>query len=178
MAAATGSHILLGPRDEVSRAPVLSGMSTFCSSALLLILILDHQSNLLQVQLQQEARDMWRVFLEQRDWEAALRQCSSNAQRDEVHRARAEAAAAARDWSTAAVHWAKVGGQTYSGAVVAAFPVQHVLLHDYLTEVLVQCTGRRRVTDSGAAYVRENNAHAQQMEEQEGRAGVHTSVLY
>jgi hypothetical protein len=64
----------------------------------------------LQVQLQQEARDMWRVFLEQRDWEAALRQCSSSTQRDEVHRARAEAAAAARDWGSAAVHWAKVGG--------------------------------------------------------------------
>ncbi len=42
------------------------------------------------------------------DWDAALRCCSGPAQRDEVHRARAEAALAAGDYRTAAVHFAKV----------------------------------------------------------------------
>jgi hypothetical protein len=48
------------------------------------------------------------VFLELQDWEAALRMCASPAQRDVVHTAKADAAFAARDYATAAVHYAKV----------------------------------------------------------------------
>ncbi|KXZ53918.1 hypothetical protein GPECTOR_6g836 [Gonium pectorale] len=51
---------------------------------------------LYEVSLQHEGAGMWRVYLEMQP------------QRDEVHRARAEAAAAAGDFRTAAVHWAKV----------------------------------------------------------------------
>ena len=42
------------------------------------------------------------------DWDQALRLCSNTMQRDEVHCVWAEAAMAAGDLSTAAVHWAKV----------------------------------------------------------------------
>ncbi|KAG2496729.1 hypothetical protein HYH03_005142 [Edaphochlamys debaryana] len=63
---------------------------------------------LYDVALQGESRGMWRVYLELQNWDAALRACSGPAQRDEVHRARAEAAAAAGDFRTAAVHFAKI----------------------------------------------------------------------
>ena len=67
--------------------------------------------SLYEVTVLQEQRDMWRVYLQQHDWEAALRLCSGGAQRDEVHCSWAEAAMSAGDLATAAVHWAKVGGK-------------------------------------------------------------------
>lgn len=66
--------------------------------------------SLYEVAVLQEARDMWRVYLQQQQWELALRHCSSAAQRDEVHCAKAEAALAKGDLCTAAVHFAKVIG--------------------------------------------------------------------
>ncbi|EFJ45682.1 hypothetical protein VOLCADRAFT_105888 [Volvox carteri f. nagariensis] len=64
---------------------------------------------LYDVTLQHEDRGMWKVYLDMQDWDAALRCCSSQARRDEVHRARAEAALAMGDYRTAGVHFAKVG---------------------------------------------------------------------
>ncbi|GLI64360.1 hypothetical protein VaNZ11_007601 [Volvox africanus] len=63
---------------------------------------------LYDITLQNEDRGMWRVYLELQNWDAALRCCSGPAQRDEVHRARAEAALTAGDYRTAAVHFAKI----------------------------------------------------------------------
>lgn len=68
--------------------------------------------SLYEVQLRQETQGLWRVFMELHSWDAALRMCSSTAQRDIVHSARAEAAMTSRDYMTAAEHFAKVvGGQ-------------------------------------------------------------------
>ncbi len=61
-----------------------------------------------QVQLLRETQGLWRVFMELQDWDAALRLCANAAQRDVVHQARADAAMAARDYNTAALHYAKV----------------------------------------------------------------------
>lgn len=47
---------------------------------------------------------------QQGDWDAALSHCTTSAQRDEVHVARADAAMASGDLSTAAVHYARVLG--------------------------------------------------------------------
>ncbi len=66
--------------------------------------------SLYEVTVPQEGRDMWRVYLEQQDWDASLRMCGSAAQRDEVHCTRAEAAAKLGDYATAALHWAKIVG--------------------------------------------------------------------
>ncbi len=41
------------------------------------------------------------------EWDLALRHCSSQPQRDEVHRTRAEAEFTAKSYSVAAVCWAK-----------------------------------------------------------------------
>ncbi len=61
----------------------------------------------------------------EQDWDAALRCCSGPAQRDEVHRARAEAAVAAGDMRTAAVHYAKVGRRKYARCCEAPLAVRY-----------------------------------------------------
>ncbi|KAG1655491.1 hypothetical protein FOA52_008962 [Chlamydomonas sp. UWO 241] len=66
--------------------------------------------SLYEVSVLSEGRDMWRVYLQQHDWDAALSHCSSSAQRDEVHLCRADNAFAAWDLGTAAIHYAKVVG--------------------------------------------------------------------
>ncbi|MEW5309299.1 MAG: hypothetical protein WDW38_001194 [Sanguina aurantia] len=66
--------------------------------------------SLYEVLVSHEARDMWAVYLALQDWEQALRLCSSSAQRDDVHRAWAEAAALEGDFMTAALHFAKILG--------------------------------------------------------------------
>ncbi|GLC42145.1 hypothetical protein PLESTB_000635800 [Pleodorina starrii] len=63
---------------------------------------------LYEVNLQNEAGGMWRVYMMMQDWDAALRCCSGSSQRDEVHRERGEVALAAGDYRTAAVHYAKI----------------------------------------------------------------------
>jgi hypothetical protein len=50
------------------------------------------------------------VYLEAGEFEAALRLCSSAAQRDAVHLARAEPAFQERDLMTAAASWGRVVG--------------------------------------------------------------------
>lgn len=55
-----------------------------------------------------EGRDMWAVHLARREWRAALRVARSQAQRNAVNAAAAEAAMAAGDARRAAELWGKV----------------------------------------------------------------------
>ncbi|GAX74136.1 hypothetical protein CEUSTIGMA_g1585.t1 [Chlamydomonas eustigma] len=66
--------------------------------------------SLYEVTVLQESRDMWKVYLKQQDWDEALKHCSSSSQRDKVHCTRAEAAMSLGDYTTAAIHWAKIVG--------------------------------------------------------------------
>lgn len=60
-------------------------------------------TGLFEVMIRKEARDMWHVFLQRSEFQAALRYCETAAQRDTVHLQEAEVAMGAEQWAQAAV---------------------------------------------------------------------------
>jgi hypothetical protein len=96
---------LLGLTNPILLSPLSNSPQIIFQAAVTGPLLLLYPS---QVQLRNETEGLWRVFLELQDWEAALSMCASPTQRDVVHTAKADAAFAAHDYATAAMHYAKV----------------------------------------------------------------------
>ncbi|TYK07051.1 vacuolar protein sorting-associated protein 18-like protein [Cucumis melo var. makuwa] len=69
---------------------------------------LDYVVMRLQVSVNDEGRDMWKVYLDMKEYTAALANCRDSLQRDQVYLAQAEDALASRDYLRAASFYAKI----------------------------------------------------------------------
>ncbi|MFS7971208.1 putative transcription factor C2H2 family [Helianthus anomalus] len=66
------------------------------------------ENSIFQVSVTDEGRDMWKVYLDLKEYAAALANCSDPYQRDQVYLEQAEAAFSARDFFRAASFFAKI----------------------------------------------------------------------
>ncbi|GAB4825027.1 Vacuolar protein sorting-associated protein 18 like protein [Ancistrocladus abbreviatus] len=66
------------------------------------------QNSIFQVSVNDEGRDMWKVYLDMKEYAAALANCRDALQRDQVYLAQAEAAFSAKDFVRAASFYAKI----------------------------------------------------------------------
>ncbi|KAG8642378.1 hypothetical protein MANES_12G082900v8 [Manihot esculenta] len=66
------------------------------------------QNSIFQVSVNDEGRDMWKVYLDMKEYTAALANCRDPLQRDQVYLLQADAAFASRDFLRAASFYAKV----------------------------------------------------------------------
>ncbi|KAK6148356.1 hypothetical protein DH2020_019268 [Rehmannia glutinosa] len=89
--------------DAVSR-----GILGLCSDASAGLFYAYDQNSIFQVSVNDEGRDMWKVYLELKEYAAALANCRDALQRDQVYLVQAEAAFTAKDFLRAASFYAKI----------------------------------------------------------------------
>ncbi|EEF44511.1 vacuolar sorting protein 18 isoform X2 [Ricinus communis] len=79
-----------------------------CSDATAGLFYAYDQNSIFQVSVNDEGRDMWKVYLDMKEYAAALANCRDPFQRDQVYLLQADAAFASRDFLRAASFYAKV----------------------------------------------------------------------
>ncbi|XP_050205186.1 vacuolar sorting protein 18 [Mercurialis annua] len=79
-----------------------------CSDATAGLFYAYDQNSIYQVSVNDEGRDMWKVYLDMKEYAAALANCRDPLQRDQVYLLQADAAFASRDFQRAASFYAKV----------------------------------------------------------------------
>lgn len=79
-----------------------------CSDATAGLFYAYDQNSIFQVSVNDEGRDMWKVYLDMKEYAAALAHCRDPLQRDQVYLLQADAAFASRDFLRAASFYAKV----------------------------------------------------------------------
>ncbi|CAL5381364.1 unnamed protein product [Camellia sinensis] len=85
------------------------GISGLCSDASAGLFYAYDQNSIFQdVSVNDEGRDMWKVYLDLKEYAAVLANCRDPFQRDQVYLAQAEAAFSARDFLRAASFYAKI----------------------------------------------------------------------
>ncbi|KAL8160474.1 hypothetical protein V2J09_002011 [Rumex salicifolius] len=84
------------------------GILGLCSDATAGLFYAYDQNSIFQVSVNDEGRDMWKVYLDMKDYAAALANCRNALQRDEVYLAQAEAAFSTKDFNRAASFYAKI----------------------------------------------------------------------
>ncbi|PIN14046.1 hypothetical protein CDL12_13329 [Handroanthus impetiginosus] len=89
--------------DAVSR-----GVLGLCSDASAGLFYAYDQNSIFQVSVNDEGRDMWKVYLDLKEYAAALANCRDALQRDQVYLVQAEAAFSAKDFLRAASFYAKI----------------------------------------------------------------------
>ncbi|KAG9452776.1 hypothetical protein H6P81_005680 [Aristolochia fimbriata] len=89
--------------ESVSR-----GILGLCSDATAGLFYAYDQNSVHQVSVQDEGRDMWRVYLDMKEYAAALAHCRYPFQRDEVYVVQADTAFSSKDYVRAASFYAKV----------------------------------------------------------------------
>ncbi|KAL0356149.1 UNVERIFIED_CONTAM: Vacuolar sorting protein 18 [Sesamum radiatum] len=89
--------------DAVSR-----GVLGLCSDASAGLFYAYDQNSIFQVSVNDEGRDMWKVYLDLKEYAAALANCRDALQRDQVYLVQAEAAFTAKDFLRAASFYAKI----------------------------------------------------------------------
>ncbi|KAL0417125.1 UNVERIFIED_CONTAM: Vacuolar sorting protein 18 [Sesamum latifolium] len=89
--------------DAVSR-----GVLGLCSDASAGLFYAYDQNSIFQVSVNDEGRDMWKVYLDLQEYAAALANCRDALQRDQVYLVQAEAAFTAKDFLRAASFYAKI----------------------------------------------------------------------
>lgn len=89
--------------DAVSR-----GIIGLCSDASAGLFYAYDQNSIFQVSINDEGRDMWKVYLDLKEYAAALASCRDALQRDQVYLVQAEAAFVAREFLRAASFYAKI----------------------------------------------------------------------
>ncbi|GAY60651.1 hypothetical protein CUMW_203720 [Citrus unshiu] len=88
--------------DSISR-----GIIGLCSDATAGVFYAYDQNSIFQVSVNDEGRDMWKVYLDMKEYAAALANCRDPLQRDQVYLVQAEAAFATKDFHRAASFYAK-----------------------------------------------------------------------
>ncbi|GFY99076.1 zinc ion binding protein [Actinidia rufa] len=83
------------------------GIIGLCSDASAGLFYAYDQNSIFQVSVNDEGRDMWKVYLDLKEYAAALANCRDPLQRDQVYLAQAEAAFSAKDFLRAASFYAK-----------------------------------------------------------------------
>lgn len=89
--------------DSVSR-----GVLGLCSDASAGLFYAYDQNSIFQVSVNDEGRDMWKVYLDLKEYAAALANCRDILQRDQVYLAQAEEAFTYKDFLRAASFFAKI----------------------------------------------------------------------
>ncbi|CAB4304834.1 unnamed protein product [Prunus armeniaca] len=89
--------------ESVSR-----GVIGLCSDATAGLFYAYDQNSVFQVSVNDEGRDMWKVYLDMKEYAAALANCRDPLQRDQVYLVQAEAALASKDYLRAASFYAKI----------------------------------------------------------------------
>ncbi|KAK3017944.1 hypothetical protein RJ639_005223 [Escallonia herrerae] len=90
-------------QESVSR-----GIIGLCSDASAGLFYAYDQNSIFQVSVNDEGRDMWKVYLNLKEYAAALANCRDPFQRDQVYLEQAEAAFSAKDFDRAASFYAKI----------------------------------------------------------------------
>ncbi|KAH0671207.1 hypothetical protein KY289_025700 [Solanum tuberosum] len=89
--------------DAVSR-----GIIGICSDASAGLFYAYDQNSIFQMSVSDEGRDMWKVYLDLKEYAAALASCRDALQRDQVYLVQAEAAFVAKEFLRAASFYAKI----------------------------------------------------------------------
>ncbi|KAF9670869.1 hypothetical protein SADUNF_Sadunf13G0114000 [Salix dunnii] len=93
--------------DQTSES-VSSGVIGLCSDATAGLFYAYDQNSIFQVSVNDEGRDMWKVYLDMKEYAAALANCRDPLQRDQVYLVQADAAFTFRDFPRAASFYAKI----------------------------------------------------------------------
>ncbi|KAL6493527.1 Vacuolar protein sorting-associated protein 18 like protein [Orobanche gracilis] len=93
--------------DQTTEA-VSRGILGLCSDASAGLFYAYDQNSIFQVSVKDEGRDMWKVYLELKDYAAALANCRDSLQRDQVYLVQAESAFTAKDFLRSASFYAKI----------------------------------------------------------------------
>ncbi|CAH9073769.1 unnamed protein product [Cuscuta epithymum] len=93
---------------DQTRDAVSTGISGLCSDASAGLFYAYDQNSIFQVSVNDEARDMWKVYLDLKEYAAALAICNDHLQRDQVYLVQAESAFSAKDFMRAAYFYAKI----------------------------------------------------------------------
>ncbi|KAK4784040.1 hypothetical protein SAY86_018408 [Trapa natans] len=93
--------------DQTSES-VSRGILGLCSDASAGLFYAYDQNSIFQVSVNEEGRDMWKVYLDMKDYASALVNCGDPLQRDQVYLDQAEAAFANREFLRAASFYAKI----------------------------------------------------------------------
>ncbi|KAM1428017.1 hypothetical protein ACFXTO_020492 [Malus domestica] len=93
---------------EQTPEAVSRGVTGLCSDATAGLFYAYDQNSVFQVSVNDEGRDMWKVYLDMKEYAAALANCRDPLQRDQVYLVQAEATFAAKDYLRAASFYAKV----------------------------------------------------------------------
>ncbi|KAM7275887.1 hypothetical protein ACFE04_017753 [Oxalis oulophora] len=93
--------------DQTSES-ISMGIIGLCSDATAGLFYAYDQNSIFQVSVNDEGRDMWKVYLNMNDYAAALVNCRDPLQRDQVYLSQAEAAFSSRDFLRAASFYAKI----------------------------------------------------------------------
>ncbi|KAJ4822464.1 Vacuolar protein sorting-associated protein 18 like protein [Turnera subulata] len=84
------------------------GIIGLCSDATAGFIYAYDQNAIFQVSVNDEGRDMWKVYLDMKEYAAALANCRDPLQRDQVYLVQADAAFSSRDFLRAASFYAKI----------------------------------------------------------------------
>ncbi|KAM4093317.1 hypothetical protein ACB094_06G106900 [Castanea mollissima] len=93
---------------DLTSESVSRGIIGLCSDATAGLFYAYDQNSVYQVSVNDEGRDMWKVYLDMNEYAAALANCRDPLQRDQVYLVQAEAAFASKDYHRAASFFAKI----------------------------------------------------------------------
>ncbi|KAF5726413.1 vacuolar protein sorting-associated protein 18 isoform X1 [Tripterygium wilfordii] len=93
--------------DQMSES-VSRGIIGLCSDATAGLFYAYDQNSIFQVSVSDEGRDMWKVYLDMKEYATALANCRDPLQKDQVYLMQAEAAFASKDFLRAASFYAKI----------------------------------------------------------------------
>ncbi|CAN1220522.1 Vacuolar sorting protein 18 [Linum perenne] len=104
----TSEHIVEELHFDLASESVSRGIIGLCSDATAGLFYAYDQNSVFQVSVNDEGRDMWKVYLNMKEFAAALANCRDPFQRDQVYLVQADAAFSSRDFQRAASFYAKV----------------------------------------------------------------------
>jgi len=87
---------------------ISKGIIGLCTDATAGLFFAYDENSIFQVSVQDEARDMWRVHLDMKEYAIALANCRNSYQRDQVYIVQADAAFSVKDFYRAASFYAKI----------------------------------------------------------------------
>uniref|UniRef100_A0A2P2LBB4 Vacuolar membrane protein pep3 n=1 Tax=Rhizophora mucronata TaxID=61149 RepID=A0A2P2LBB4_RHIMU len=93
--------------DQTSES-VSRGIIGLCSDATAGLFYAYDENSIFQVSVNDEGRDMWKLYLDMKEYAAALANCHEPLQRDQVYLVQADVAFDSRDYQRAASFYAKI----------------------------------------------------------------------
>ncbi|CAI0550110.1 unnamed protein product [Linum tenue] len=101
-------HIIEDLHFDLTSESASRGIIGLCSDATAGLFYAYDQNSVFQVSVNDEGRDMWKVYLDMKEYAASLANCRDPFQRDQVYLVQADAAFSSRDFQRAASFYAKI----------------------------------------------------------------------